>query len=120
MISAGSQRSILYIREGDGFRSNLVLVSNADVSTTVDAILVSAEGAALATKSYSVPLKGMTQINRVVRDMGASGPSPAHGSCCQAPLPAPPSRPSRPSSTRSRTIPPQWKRISLDRKTDEK
>jgi hypothetical protein len=74
LIPAGSSRSILYIREGDGFRSNLILASNANVSTTVDAALVSPEGATLAAKSYSVPPNGMTQINRVVRDMGFSSP----------------------------------------------
>jgi photosystem II stability/assembly factor-like uncharacterized protein len=74
LIPAGSSRSILYIREGDGFRSNLILASNANVSTTVDAVLVSPAGATLATKTYSVPPNGMTQINRVVRDMGVSGP----------------------------------------------
>ena len=73
LIPAGSSRSILYIREGDGFRSNLILASNADVSTTVDVALVSPDGTTLATKSYSVPPNGMTQINRVVRDMGVSG-----------------------------------------------
>ena len=73
LIPAGSARSILYIREGDGFRSNLVLASNASVPTTIDAALVSPAGATLASKSYSVPPNGMTQINRVVRDMGVSG-----------------------------------------------
>jgi len=74
LIPAGSSRSILYIREGDGFRSNLILASNANVSTTVDAALVSPAGTSLAAKSYSVPPNGMTQINRIVRDMGVSGP----------------------------------------------
>ncbi len=74
LIPAGTSRSILYIREGDGFRSNLVLASNADVSTTVDVALVSPEGATLAQKSYTVPSNGMTQIRHVVRDMGVSGP----------------------------------------------
>ena len=73
LIPAGSSRSILYIREGDGFRSNLVLASNASVPTTIDAALVSPAGETLASKSYSVPPNGMTQINRVVRDMGVSG-----------------------------------------------
>ena len=73
LIPAGSPRSILYIREGDGFRSNLVLASNASVPTTIDAALVSPAGETLASKSYSVPSNGMTQINRVVRDMGVSG-----------------------------------------------
>jgi hypothetical protein len=74
LIPAGSPRSILYIREGDGFRSNLILASNANAPTTVDAALVSPAGTTLAAKSYSVPPNGMTQINRVVRDMGVSGP----------------------------------------------
>jgi hypothetical protein len=73
LIPAGSSRSILYIREGDGFRSNLILASNADVFTAVDAALVSPAGETLATKSYSIPPNGMTQISRVVRDMGVSG-----------------------------------------------
>ncbi len=72
LIPAGSTRSILHILEGNGFRSNLILASGASVSTTVDAVLVSADGATLAEKSYSVPPNGMTQVNRVVRDMGAS------------------------------------------------
>ena len=74
LIPTGSQRSILYIREGDGFRSNLILASNANVSTAVDAALVSPAGTTLAAKSYSIPPNGMTQINRIVRDMGVSGP----------------------------------------------
>ena len=74
LIPAGSSRSILYIREGDGFRSNLILASDASVATNVDVALVSPAGATLATKTYSVPPNGMTQINRVVRDMGVSGP----------------------------------------------
>ena len=74
LIPAGSSRSIVDIREGDGFRSNLVLASNASVSTTVDAALVSSDGTTLATRSYSVPPNGMTQINRIVRDMGVSSP----------------------------------------------
>ncbi|HEX7580970.1 MAG TPA: hypothetical protein VF580_13325, partial [Thermoanaerobaculia bacterium] len=74
LIHAGSPRSILYIREGDGFRSNLILASNANVSTAVLAALISPAGPILAEKSYSIPPNGMTQINRIVRDMGVSGP----------------------------------------------
>jgi hypothetical protein len=74
LIPTGSRRSILYIREGDGFRSNLILASNANVATAVDAALVSAAGTTLASKSYFLPPNGMTQINRIVRDLGVSGP----------------------------------------------
>ena len=55
LIPTGSSRSILDVREDEGFRSNLVLASNANVSTTVDAALISPEGAVLAAKSYAVP-----------------------------------------------------------------
>jgi len=74
LIPAGSSRSILYVREGDGFRSNLVLASNAAVPTNVDVSLISPEAATLATKSYTVPPNGMTQVRRVVRDMGFTVP----------------------------------------------
>ena len=70
LVPSSSSRSILSIREEDGFRTNLVLASNAGVPTNVDVSLVSPEGVSLATKTYSVPPNGMTQINRVVRDMG--------------------------------------------------
>jgi photosystem II stability/assembly factor-like uncharacterized protein len=70
LIPAGSSRSVLYVREGDGFRSNLILASGASVSTDVDVAVVSPSGSTLATKSYAVAPNGMTQINRVVRDMG--------------------------------------------------
>ena len=58
LIPAGSSRSILSIREGDGFRSNLVLASNAALSTTVDAALVSPSGAVLATRATQFLLTG--------------------------------------------------------------
>ena len=74
LIPSSSPRSILYIREGDGFRSNLILASNANVSTTVDVALVFPGGTIVAAKSYSIPPNGMTQVNRIVRDMGVPGP----------------------------------------------
>ena len=74
LIPTGALRSILDIREGDGFRSNLVLASNASVATTVDVALVSPGGTTLAARNYFIPPNGMTQINRIVRDMGVSGP----------------------------------------------
>jgi hypothetical protein len=70
LIPASSPRSILYIRDGDGFRTNLVLASSASVPTNVDVFLISPEGVTLAAKTYAVPPNGMTQINRIVHDMG--------------------------------------------------
>ena len=82
LIPTGSSRSILYIREGDGFRTNLILASGSSVSTDVDVALVLPASPwdyawlrrTLATKTYTVPPNGMIQVNRVVRDMGISGP----------------------------------------------
>jgi hypothetical protein len=70
----GTLRSLLGIREGDGFRTNLALASEETIATVMVAILVSASGETLAVKTYEVPPRGMIQINRVVRDMGVSGP----------------------------------------------
>ena len=70
LIPAGSQRSILHIREGDGFRSNLVLASDADVSTAVDVALVR-RGRFRHEKLHRA--RRERRGARVVRDMGVSG-----------------------------------------------
>jgi photosystem II stability/assembly factor-like uncharacterized protein len=74
LVSSGSARSIPYVREGDGFRSNLVLSSNSNVETTVDAALVAPDGSLLAARSYSIPPSGMTQVGRVAWEMGVAQP----------------------------------------------
>ncbi len=70
LIHFGSRRSILAIREDDAFRSNLILANATQTALEVDVRLISAEGEALATKRYSLAPLGMTQVTRVVRDLG--------------------------------------------------
>ncbi|HKC24414.1 MAG TPA: hypothetical protein VKF32_06710, partial [Thermoanaerobaculia bacterium] len=53
---------------------NLVLASGSAAELRVDVSAVGADGAVLATKSYTLPPFGMTQVSRVLRDVGVSGP----------------------------------------------
>ncbi|MEW5977217.1 MAG: Ig-like domain-containing protein [Acidobacteriota bacterium] len=69
-IIPGLARSIAGIREDTAFRTNLVLANATEVAIEVDVTLVSGEGLVLATKRYALPPLGMTQVNRVVRDLG--------------------------------------------------
>lgn len=70
LIHAGRWRSILAIREDDAFRTNLILANATQAALEVDVRLIVAEGVALATKRYSLAPLGMTQVTRVVRDLG--------------------------------------------------
>jgi len=72
LIRKGAPRSIVAIREDSAFRTNLIL-SNATVAAVdVDLNLVAENGAALGNKRVSLPPLGMTQVTRVVRDLGVS------------------------------------------------
>jgi photosystem II stability/assembly factor-like uncharacterized protein len=70
LIRSGTERSILAVREDDAFRTNLILANATGVTLDVDVRLVSADGADLATKRYSLAPLGMTQVTKVVRDVG--------------------------------------------------
>jgi len=69
LIRVGA-RSILAVREDDDFRTNLVLANATEADLDVDVKLVSARGETLAGKRYPLPPLGMTQVTRVVRDLG--------------------------------------------------
>jgi hypothetical protein len=70
LIRPGTERSILAVREDDAFRTNLILANATEAALDVDVRLVSADGADLATKRYSLAPLGMTQVTKVVRDLG--------------------------------------------------
>jgi hypothetical protein len=72
LVQAGASRTILGVREDTAFRTNLILTNATASPLDVDVSLVSESGAALATKRYSLPSLGMTQVTRVARDMGVS------------------------------------------------
>ncbi len=73
LIQAGAARSIGGVREDAAFRTNLVLLNVTGSALDVDVALYGAEGSALGTKRYTLPPLGMTQVSRVVRDIGVSG-----------------------------------------------
>lgn len=72
-LAARDSWSIAGIREDAGFRTNLVLASAAESETVIELTLVAADGSTLASKNFALPPLGMTQLTRVVRELGAPG-----------------------------------------------
>ncbi|MEO6324888.1 MAG: hypothetical protein ABIT01_05580 [Thermoanaerobaculia bacterium] len=70
LIRVGGPRSVLAIREDAAFRTNLILANTTESTLAVDVQLIAATGEALATKRYTLAPLGMTQVTRVVRDLG--------------------------------------------------
>ncbi len=72
LIRSGSERSILAVREDGAFRTNLILANATEADLAINVKLVGGDGGALGVKSYSLAPLGMTQVGRVVRDLGVS------------------------------------------------
>ena len=72
LIRSGSTRTILGVREDGAFRTNLILTNGTTSPLYADVSLVDASGAVLASKRYTLPPLGMTQVTRVVRDLGVA------------------------------------------------
>ena len=70
LVRAGEARTILAVREDASFRTNLVLANATDAALDVDASLVAEDGALLGTRRVPLPPAGMTQVSRVVRELG--------------------------------------------------
>lgn len=77
LISAPARLSIAGIREDAFFRTNLVLTNVSLIPVEVRVDFVTDGNRILASKKYSLMPSGMTQITRVVRDLGVSGEVPA-------------------------------------------
>lgn len=73
LISAGTTRSIVGVRDDTSFRTNLILANAGTSPIAVDLTLLSASGAILGSRSWSVPALGMTQVGPLVGQMGVSG-----------------------------------------------
>jgi hypothetical protein len=69
----GAQRSVVGIREDAAFRSNLILANLSVTQVDVDITLVDEAGVALGSKRIPLQPQGMTQLNRVVRELGVAG-----------------------------------------------
>ncbi len=72
LIDGLNPRAIAAVREDARFRTNLILANASTISVKVYVTLVDADGVSLATKSYTLPPLGMTQVTQVVRDLGVS------------------------------------------------
>jgi hypothetical protein len=72
LITAGTTHVINAIREDAFFRTNLVLVNTIDFPLDVDVWLKSSAGDTLASKRYTLPPKGMTQISQIARNLGVA------------------------------------------------
>lgn len=70
LVRAGAARSIPAVREDGEFRTNLVLVNATDAPLEVDVALLDSAGATLVSRSVPLLPLGMTQLTRVVRELG--------------------------------------------------
>jgi hypothetical protein len=72
LVRAGTPRTILGVREDGPFRTNLVLANAGEAPLDVDVALLSETGSQLGAKRVPLPALGMTQVSRVVRDLGVT------------------------------------------------
>ena len=72
LVQQGIPQSIVGIREDAAFRTNLILSNGTRASLDVDVSLVGENGSTLGAKRYNLPPLGMTQVTKVVRDLGVS------------------------------------------------
>ena len=72
MITSGTVRSIVGIREDASFRTNLILTNAGTANVTVTGTLLSASGSVLGSGDWTLPPLGMTQVTKVVRDLGVT------------------------------------------------
>lgn len=72
LIRAAASRTIPAVREDASFRTNLVLANGTEAPVDVDVALVSEAGAVLGSRRLSLLPLGMTQVSRVVRELGVS------------------------------------------------
>lgn len=73
LVVEGAPRWITGIREDGAFRTNLVLANATDSVTEADVELRSSSGSLLATRRVRLEPASMTQLTRVVRELGVLG-----------------------------------------------
>ena len=72
LVRNGAARTVAAVREDASFRTNLVLANATESPLSVDVSLLSEAGATLGTRRYDLLPLGMTQVSRVVRELGVS------------------------------------------------
>lgn len=70
LIRSGTSRTIPAVREDASFRTNLVLANGTESAADVDVSLVSEAGVVLGSRRFALPPLGVTQVSRVVRELG--------------------------------------------------
>ena len=73
LLTSGTLRSIVGIREDTSFRTNLILANAGTTQVKVSGTLFSASGAVLGAGDWTLWPLGMMQVSRVVRDLGVTG-----------------------------------------------
>ncbi|HYN40464.1 MAG TPA: hypothetical protein VE129_01705 [Thermoanaerobaculia bacterium] len=73
LLTSGALRSVVGIREDTSFRTNLILANAGTAQVKVTGTLLSASGAVLGAGEWTLDPLGMTQVTRVVRDLGVTG-----------------------------------------------
>jgi len=71
LIRFGAPRSIVGVREDQSFRTNLILCNATQSPVDVDVSMINENGATVgSSRRYQLPPLGMTQVSRVVGDLG--------------------------------------------------
>ncbi|HYN40640.1 MAG TPA: hypothetical protein VE129_02595 [Thermoanaerobaculia bacterium] len=73
LIRGGTARTIPAVREDASFRTNLILANGTATPVDVDVSLVSEGGTVLGSRRWSLLPLGMTQVSRVVKELGIAG-----------------------------------------------
>ncbi len=73
LISAGSPKVIVGVREDSTFRTNLILANAGNANIDVTATLFAPSGAVLGSTTWTLPPLGMTQKTQFARELGATG-----------------------------------------------
>ena len=73
-LRTGQSAVLVGIREDETARTNLALANAGGLPAVVDLVLATGATSADARTSVTVPARGMTQVNRVVRALGVEGP----------------------------------------------
>ena len=72
LVTSGVIRSILGIREDSAFRTNLILANGSSVEVRVQLLLQDVNGNFIGQKTITLPPLGMTQVEKVALELGAS------------------------------------------------
>ncbi len=73
LVSAGSPKVIVGVREDSTSRTNLILANPGTTNVEVSATLFAPSGAVLGSATWTLPPLGMTQKTQFARELGATG-----------------------------------------------